>query len=109
MTTTRNIGFNVATKTTEEWLRTFRHVSALACDFGARDQYVSIWSSATDDEVDAGDVGEVTTYDDHTLRKVREAITKAASPYGIDSAAPIIDDILNELQNAGILFRERVK
>jgi hypothetical protein len=112
---TRNIGLNISTANEAEWKRTYRTVSGVAQHFGEHGQYVSVWSSATDEEVDSGVVGEDTFYDENTLPKVMAAVEKAVlnSPAvykdGPEALSGFVNDILTEIQNAGILFRERAK
>lgn len=45
-------------------------------------------------------------HDDKTLQKVYDAIQKACSGDGAVPTQTFITDVINEMQNAGIVFRE---
>jgi hypothetical protein len=52
--------------------------------------------------------GDELFYDETTLLKVRAALVKAAAPFGHGGEGDLlIDGLINEMQNAGIFFRER--
>lgn len=115
--TSRNIGFNVETRHTNEWFQTFNDVTALARRLSEGGQYVSVWASASDAEVDT-DTQETTLpgeyFDENTLFKVHTALQKiididAASDFYSGAKHKLVTDLINEMRNAGILFRERVK
>lgn len=103
MATDRIISLTVGTKEAEEWFRTFQEISELAANLGASHHYVSVSSSVcaetfeTEMEVGNDDL----YYDENTLMKVREALGKFLK----DDHQ--IKDVINEMRNAGILFRER--
>ena len=51
---------------------------------------------------------DITYFDEETLAKVYQAIGKAQPSIGSLTMFEAAREIVNELQNAGILFRERV-
>lgn len=105
----RLISLTVGTKEAEEWFRTFQEISELGANLGASHHYVSVSSTdlGSDKEPDEDDL-EQTYHDDNTMRKVRVAVGRAVLVH-TDANADLVTDIINEIQNAGILFRERVK
>lgn len=96
----RLISLSVGTDGAEDYFRTFQDISELARNLGAVHDYVTVSASAvvggSDDEPD-----EDLFYDENTLVKVREAIMRRGIK---DDLATLI---ITDLQNAGILFRER--
>lgn len=102
--TNRLISLTVGTEGAEEWYRTFQDLSELATNLGAVHQYVSIASSAIeeDDEDDAASNHdpEGLYYDEYTMIKVYKTL---------EDYTTRPEDIINSLLNAGILFRERPK
>lgn len=94
----------------DEWTATFVEMSQIATDLAKADllAHVSLTATKLDENVEPE---EELYHDEGTMRLVREAIKNGLGervdtnrPFFVDS---IITDIVSELQNAGILFRER--
>lgn len=98
--TDRLISLTVGTKEAAEWFNTFQQMGNLANDLGKTHHYVSISSTEVDGEEESYDGEENLYYDHHTLNKVRFALTKVLDDTGVNVA-------INEMLNAGIVFRER--
>jgi hypothetical protein len=113
--TKRMISLSAVTNGSEEYYRLFQDLSELANNLSAVHEYVTMnatWFS--DDEGPQGDPDGL-YFDEATMFKVRQAIMDAIAKelrVPVDSYQ-IMDklamDIITELQNAGILFRERTK
>jgi capsule polysaccharide export protein KpsC/LpsZ len=107
--TTRLINLTISTKGAEEWFTTFQEISELAANLGASHDYVSV-SSVVPDET-SEDVPDEDLYDDEeTLIKVNQAIRRAFLQHGASDDVVVnqfVIDAISEMQNAGILFRER--
>lgn len=100
----RLINLGVATEGSEDYFRTFQDISELARNLGESHSYVSVSASVVGEEDDVEDVSseaERLHHDENTLRKVYDAIMKNGL------SRKTAEDVVNNLQNAGILFRER--
>jgi hypothetical protein len=101
------ISLTVGTEGAEEWFRAFQDLSELANNLGTVHHYVSVSSSAVGNE-ESDPIDDDVYYDDNTMVKVREALVSTLSRLGSGtSASQAADAVILELQNAGILFRER--
>lgn len=98
----RLVSLSVGTVGVEDFFGTFEQVSELAKNMGAKHDYVSVSSSVTDADQNDEPAEEILYYDENTLYAVRMAIKQ--SGLTDESATRIINDI----QNAGILFRVRL-
>lgn len=106
------ISLSVGTKGVDDHAQTHQDLSELARNLGVTHNYVSVSSSVFgEDDEEADDAGcglEHLHYDEDTLGKVRDALAKIlVENQNARSMAAIITDCVNEMQNAGILFRER--
>lgn len=99
MSVERLISVTVGTKEAEEWFATFQELSELAANLGAAHHYVSV-SSVVRDEQSEDDYDDL-YYDDKTLDKVRTALREHGMGHTLITSA------ISDMQNAGILFRER--
>lgn len=127
---TRTIGLTVQTKGTEEWLEAFRHISSVTQFHAERGRYVSVYTSSAEDSPDwqtenlRDEFVEKLTHDENTLFKVRSALIKAIDDAVEHATArlprsrilekgeardQLITDMIAEMQNAGIFFRERAQ
>lgn len=65
-------------------------------------------------EIDTDEVGSVRQwserlhYDEGTMVTVRDVMTATLAAHAFVSADEVTKDLINNLQNAGILFRERL-
>ena len=103
---TRNVGLNIQTRTPDEWKLTMNEVSLLAGAFGENGQYVSVWTSATNEEVNDLDEDGL-KLDERTMLKVRATLRDVVQLCG--QGESYVDHIIQALLEAGILFRERVQ
>jgi hypothetical protein len=96
------VGLYVRTDGQEDFAKTFQLFSNMALDVGEDHEHVTLSShQMLDSEPDGYEYEEV-RYNEQTMVKVRDAIRVE----GLKER--VVDDIVNRLQNAGILFRERV-
>jgi len=99
----RIISLSVGTHGAEDYFSIFQDVSELARNLG-EERYVSVSATMIGDEPgDDEDEVDKLYYDEDTLMKVRKILRER----GLSNL--IIDEIINDLLNAGILFRERPK
>lgn len=103
---THLISLSVGTKDAEVWHQTYQELSELAANLGAVHDYVTVSSALVggDDDVETEDE---LYHDEETLTKVHAAIGKALLANTDEAHPDWITDIITEIQNAGILFRER--
>lgn len=99
--TTHSINLYVTTGTPEKWDEAFSKLTNLARSMGPDFPSVSVSSVDTSILDDDSDVADDLYYDDNTLRKVYTALET------IDLRNIVIEDIVNAILNAGIVFRER--
>lgn len=107
MLSTHLISLTVGTNTKEQWLQVIDLCNAMASslnDFS----YVNVSSVLNDDAEES--IQDGLRFDDNTMFKVYDVI-KAALPMnhvvaGEDST--LARDIIDAIQNAGIVFRERM-
>jgi hypothetical protein len=107
--TDRLISLTVGTKGAEEWFRSFQDLSELANNLGNVHHYVSLSSSAMGDE-EPDPIDNDLYYDENTLRKVHNELVIVLSRCGAGehmASEDLATTIIGELQNSGILFRER--
>lgn len=99
---THRLSLTVATSSVQEWSVVHQYLSRMAAQWGPYHEQVSISSVMLDDNgvpmVREG--GE--THTEETLMKVHMALVKS----GLHPNAA--DNAVREMQNAGILFRERI-
>lgn len=97
----RLVSLGVGTKDAEDFSQTFQDLSELARNLGVNHDYVNVTASGVKVDSDEEPSDEELYYDEDTLVKVREAVFKACQ------SSFAVDEIVNNLLNAGILFRER--
>lgn len=102
---TRMVSLSVGTESADDWAETFQDLSELGKNLGVTHSYVSVSSTEIDDSEEPE--GEDLYYDDATLDKVRRAIGSALVRGTRRPDPVLVTNIIGELQNAGILFRER--
>jgi hypothetical protein len=105
--TDRIISLYVGTDDDEGWRQIFQDFSELAHSIGERYHYVGVSSTfagVDDSEPECDPQGLY--YDENTIVKVREAIKEAVETRVATAPESLITDIITEIQNAGILFRE---
>lgn len=105
----RLLSLSVGTDGSEDYVRTFQDLSELAKNLGESHKYVNVSTCVVDEVTE--DEDEELFHDENTLFKVRAAIEKGiraplaeGGPEVMDS---LVTNVINEIQNAGILFRER--
>lgn len=100
----RVVSLSVATTGSEDFFGIFQDLSELARNLGVNHNYVSVTTTLVDDDEDPHDepAGEDLYYDDNTLEKVREVMMNCGL------TGDVVIAVINDLQNAGILFRERL-
>lgn len=110
--TDRLISLTVGTKGAEEWFRTFQDFSELAGNLGSVHHYVNVTSSVVENDEESDDSSSESLYHDaNTLVKVKRAIRNALLKNGCAANTTldeVVDDIVTETLNEGILFRERL-
>lgn len=90
----------------DEHRHVFAYLADIAGELTQTHEYVSLTSNKLNEEIEIEE--EVLYHDENTLSRVREAIKEALAPYGMGGEGDTsVTDIINELQNAGIFFRER--
>jgi hypothetical protein len=99
---THSVNLNVVVNSTEQWTEIFSHLADVAASLPQKYSGVSVSSFqlADEDEVIQTDP-DTEYYDDQTLMKVRNVLRL----HGITD--DVITDIISEMQNVGLLFRER--
>lgn len=107
----RLISLGVGTSGDDDFNQTYQDFSELARSLGVSHDYVSMTAQTVgDDEESDDDASEELYHDENTLSKVRSAMMSVLiSHYGSSPIAnnAVITDLINEMQTAGILFRER--
>lgn len=101
---THLISLSVGTNGAEDHARTFQDMSELHRSLASAHDYVSLTSQLSGYEGDDEDVEctrEHITHTEDTLAKAREII----ETFGLNPQSA--SDLITELHNAGILFRER--
>lgn len=84
----------------DEWSRTWEKFTEWSKEIGERVDAVHVSSHL------AGTIGEDEEfYNEHTMVKVREALQGVLRSYDLELR--LADPLINEMLNAGILFRER--
>ena len=103
----RLISLSVGVTGVEDYVRTFEDISELARNMVESHEYVNVSASVigAPDEDEPCCKHEHLHYDDQTLVKVRQTLMDSVAPYGYSDY--VVDQLLYDLQNAGILFRER--
>lgn len=96
--TNRFVSLSVGTEGSEDFFQTFQDLSELAANLGQSHKYVSVSAGAIDEDEPEP---EQLYFDENTLFKV----SKVLMDLGVSSE--LAADIVNGIQNAGILFRER--
>lgn len=98
----RMITLSVGTVGDEDYVRTFQDFSELAKSLGEVHTFTHLSCSLVGEDDVNVDVNEDLYHDEGTLDKVKQAI-QIAKP---DILVHEIDDIVNQIQNLGVLFRE---
>jgi len=100
----RLVSLTIGTVGAEDYYVTFGEISELARNLGDNHKYVNV-SAQTYDETEESEPdpeNENLHYDENTLAKARRVMTNYLVPEAAEA-------LINDLQNAGILFRERAK
>lgn len=101
--TSHLITLSVGTDTSEQHKAVYSLLSDIGSEMGLDYHYASVTSIDTDRPND----GDDEFYDAETLNRVREAIARAIETRVKTAPESMVTDIISELGNAGILFRER--
>jgi len=99
----RMISLGVGTDGDEDYFSTFQDISELARNLGATHNYVNVTASVVGSD-ESPDEHDELYHDEQTMFTVRRAIAIALKSDVNDAN---VLDVINELHNAGILFRER--
>lgn len=104
----RLVSLSVGTETAEEYVHVFQDISELARNLMVSYKYVTVSANIIDTEDDKpeGDPDGL-YYDDKTLDKVRRALWAVLANKSEGLPASVITDMITEMQNEGIFFRER--
>jgi hypothetical protein len=97
----RLISLGIGTVGAEDYFSTFQDMSELARNLGESHNYVNLSAQVVDGEPEPDGKLEEVFYDENTLFKAHAAIQ------GAGFSEKTAFDIINALQNAGILLRER--
>lgn len=97
---THMLSLTVQTSNTDDWNNLWKGFADLAGRIAPYNASVNVHSTLLDDE-ELESTHEEVKYDDQTLNKVYEALCRS----GITEARAGV--AINEMLNAGILFRER--
>lgn len=105
---TRVVSLTIGTREDDEWKHVFEMLSQIGAELGVTHHYASVTSVDTDaNDVDDVDPDELTD-DENTLAKVRIALHNTLwGKLPVAGFDDVIMDIVNDLQNMGIFFRER--
>lgn len=110
---THMITLSIGISSEIEWQQTWGQLNDTAKRYGRMNQYVMLSSTMIEQGEDEETPAEDELYvDEDTLFKVRDAIRKcvqrAIGPRMTQrNKDELVNEIINELGNAGILFRER--
>lgn len=98
----RLIMLGIGVNSGDQWAEAFQDMSELARSLGETYDFVDVRSSVIgkDEDLYSRDV-ETLYHDDQTISKVHDVICSLG-------LAEHANDIINDLQNCGILFRERI-
>jgi len=114
--TNRLISLTVGTEGAEEWFRCFQDLSELATNLGAVHHYVNVASSVAGEDEEPTCDPEGLYHDEFTVFKVHQTIMNEIETVNVpgvilspEEKQDLATAIINKLQNAGILFRERPK
>jgi hypothetical protein len=97
---THEISFKVTTKGPEEWNAVYGAMTRMAAQWGPYHVKVGVSSVLLDEDVVSGFPGEY--HDENTVQVVKAALGKSGL------SVREVEDAFREMQNAGILFRQRV-
>jgi hypothetical protein len=105
----RIISLSVGTTAAEDWFKTFQQISEIATALDKSEDFTYISVSSTVAGTDDGSEGDPDGlyYDDKTLDKVRRALWVVLANKSEGIPASVITDMITEMQNEGIFFRER--
>jgi hypothetical protein len=99
------VSLSVGVNSPEQWDHVHGRFVELQKEWGPDYSGVTVSSYLTDSEEDG--VEEKTEYyDENTLNKVKEALAGVLRSFDLEHPQ-LIDSFVNEMLNAGILFRER--
>lgn len=96
----RLVSLSVGTTGAEDFFSTYQDMSELAANLGANHEYVSVTATVVGDDTE-DDEPEELYYDEFTLLKVMKALRENGM------SRDQVEIAINDMQNAGILFRER--
>ena len=99
------VSLSVGVATPEQWDHVHNRFVEMQKEWGPTYSGVTVSSYLTDSEEDGVDE-KTEYYDENTLNKVRQALTPVFISYGLP-AETLSSACVNEMLNAGILFRER--
>lgn len=102
---THLLSLSVTTTDVDRWTYVHNCMSRLAAEWGPNHDQVSVSSVMMDyDQVLVSE--EDLRYDEGTMDKVRQALGGVIRSFHLPEE-PLVQALVNEMQNAGILFRER--
>lgn len=105
----RLISLGVGTKGDEDFNQTYQDLSELCRSLAVSHDYTNLTAQSVGDDTEE-DESEELYFDETTMFKVRAALMNVLiSHYGSNPVAnnTVVTDMMNEMQTAGILFRER--
>ena len=108
--TDRMISMSLITDGAESWMESFQKVSEIATDLEKSESFKHISVTATRMDVDdsAPEIDPQGLYfDENTLTKVRRALKHVLEQRAQYVPESMITDLVIEMQNEGILFREQ--
>lgn len=101
-----HVSLSVITRSEKDWLPAFNLLSDLAMTHGNEFAQISV-SSVDFDDIAEEPEGVEEYHDEKTLGKVYDAVRLALDKFGLTTVSEgLSEDVVNSLQNAGILFRE---
>lgn len=98
---THSVNLNALTSDPEQWDQIYKEFTGVAKDWGQRVEYISVSSSELGEEIEVVEEEEL-YYDENTLQKVLEALKNVSV-----LTDHLAREAITDMQNAGILFRER--
>lgn len=107
-----SISLSFITKAEQDWSTAFNLLSRIALDIGEDFSQVNVSSIDLEDFPDAGEPDEIEEFhDENTLAKVYNSIRVGilTGSYQIDFPDDLVEEIVKQLQNSGIVFRELKK
>ena len=106
--TERMTSLTVYTLEAEEGLDVIKILNDIGAEMALNHQSVTVSTHKMGDRLDGDDDPDELYHDENTLMKVREALghvlVRRREGWTMDE---LVTDLIGEMQNAGILFRER--